>query len=158
MNRQGTKTCRACKGTLPLTSFGQDLLGKLGLRATCKSCVNNRITTHKKANRARIRAREVALYRVNSDVTCLRARNKRLRKHGLSVDQFLDMLEAQCDCCAACGRKFFYTSKKDWPCVDHNHETDAVRSLLCSACNTAIGLLREDEARIQAISRYLQAN
>jgi Recombination endonuclease VII len=34
--------------------------------------------------------------------------------------------------------------------VDHDHRTGEVRGLLCNACNTAIGLLEEDRARISA--------
>ena len=39
--------------------------------------------------------------------------------------------------------------------VDHNHDTGVVRGLLCSRCNTGIGLLGEDPARIIAAAMYL---
>jgi len=39
--------------------------------------------------------------------------------------------------------------------VDHNHVTGAVRALLCSACNTAIGLFNDDEKLLAKAQTYL---
>lgn len=41
-------------------------------------------------------------------------------------------------------------------CVDHDHERNHVRGLLCNACNTAIGLLEEDEGRFSLAVDYLR--
>lgn len=40
--------------------------------------------------------------------------------------------------------------------VDHDHATGKVRGLLCSRCNSAIGLLLEDPALIDAAKVYLE--
>ena len=40
--------------------------------------------------------------------------------------------------------------------VDHNHVTGIVRKLLCSACNSALGILREDPLRIRALAEYIE--
>jgi len=73
---------------------------------------------------------------------------KRWSKYKLTPEQFQSMLTAQGRKCAICGdeRKLV---------VDHCHDTGAVRSLLCSPCNTAIGLLKEDTARLRAAIKYL---
>ena len=39
--------------------------------------------------------------------------------------------------------------------VDHCHETGDVRGLLCAACNTALGLLKDDPDRIVKLLDYL---
>jgi len=39
--------------------------------------------------------------------------------------------------------------------IDHDHDTGAVRGVLCAACNTAIGLLGEDCERILAAAEYV---
>lgn len=39
--------------------------------------------------------------------------------------------------------------------VDHNHETGALRGRLCRDCNLALGLLRDDVARITGLADYL---
>lgn len=38
--------------------------------------------------------------------------------------------------------------------IDHDHETGAVRGMLCSGCNTSLGQLREDVARIRGLAEY----
>lgn len=40
--------------------------------------------------------------------------------------------------------------------VDHCHENGHVRGLLCSSCNTAIGLLRDDPAILRSAIAYLE--
>ena len=39
--------------------------------------------------------------------------------------------------------------------VDHCHETGAVRGLLCSCCNTGIGLFQDNPIRLQKAVEYL---
>lgn len=79
-----------------------------------------------------------------------RSAKLRLRKYGLSHAEYEAMLAAQDGKCAICGEKGKLV-------VDHNHQTDAVRSLLCSPCNTAIGLFKEDTDRMKAAIQYLDS-
>lgn len=39
--------------------------------------------------------------------------------------------------------------------VDHCHETGRVRGLLCSKCNTAIGLLKDSRELLQRAERWV---
>jgi hypothetical protein len=41
-------------------------------------------------------------------------------------------------------------------CVDHDHQTGYVRSLLCHGCNTGIGLLKEKEEILLKAIEYLR--
>lgn len=72
--------------------------------------------------------------------------DKRVRKYGLTVVEMAS-LDAGLPC-EICGR----TSEA----VDHNHETGEVRGFLCTACNTAIGLLRDNPQIIKAAAAYLE--
>ncbi len=40
--------------------------------------------------------------------------------------------------------------------VDHCHNSNKVRGLLCGKCNTAVGLLDDDPERAEALAQYLR--
>ena len=65
------------------------------------------------------------------------------RLYGLSKKEYLNLLKDQLGCCAICGRSQEELSGK--LCVDHNHETQRVRGLLCKKCNVAVGWLELHE-------------
>jgi len=50
--------------------------------------------------------------------------------------------------CAVCG-------STERLCIDHCHDTEKPRGLLCHKCNTALGLLDDDVQRILKLSQYL---
>lgn len=71
--------------------------------------------------------------------------------YGLTMDEYKVKLEAQGERCAVCGE---YPEKRLH--VDHDHQTGAVRGLLCEWCNHAIGKARDDPARLRAMADYLE--
>lgn len=86
-------------------------------------------------------------------------RNERLRRYaimGTSEAEYAAMLEAQSGVCAICGTSES-DARKGVLDVDHDHQTGRIRGLLCSACNTAIGLLRDDPVLLASAIRYLRA-
>jgi hypothetical protein len=82
--------------------------------------------------------------------------NQYLKKYGITLDQYGRMAEAQGDKCALCG-KAETTSNKTRLCVDHDHLTGKVRRLLCSNCNRAMGLFRDDPALLRAAAQYIES-
>ena len=40
--------------------------------------------------------------------------------------------------------------------IDHCHDSNRVRGLLCAACNTVLGLMGDDPARLRAAADYLE--
>ena len=88
-------------------------------------------------------------------------RNERLsRVYGVSVQCYQKMLDKQGGGCAICGNVSPGRGKGGAPllmfCVDHDHNTDVIRGLLCRACNAAIGLLGDDPQRIRVAAEYLE--
>jgi len=80
------------------------------------------------------------------------ARWARIRKeYGLSESQVNAMLEQQKSNCLICD-----VSIKSGCHIDHCHSTGVVRGILCSRCNQAIGLLDEDQQRMQKAANYLK--
>jgi endogenous inhibitor of DNA gyrase (YacG/DUF329 family) len=83
-----------------------------------------------------------------------RARAKQLRdNYGITIEQYNQMFDAQDGKCAICGRH--QSEFKRHLSVDHDHTTGKIRKLLCTACNSAVGLLRENVEIAQNLISYL---
>lgn len=82
------------------------------------------------------------------------------RDHDLTGCAVTRMRIAQSDKCAACEDRFQTFGTKGGPArlvIDHDHQSGAVRKLLCSNCNTALGLLKESSERILRLLWYIQS-
>lgn len=75
------------------------------------------------------------------------------RYYGLSVEQYNLMLEVQNGICAICSRTCHRGKRL---VVDHCHKTQRLRGLLCSNCNSGIGLLDDNPELLENASRYLR--
>jgi hypothetical protein len=60
----------------------------------------------------------------------------RMKKYGLTPEQYNEMLIKQNNCCAICGRN--QSELKQVLAVDHNHKTGKVRGLVCFKCNSGV--------------------
>lgn len=73
--------------------------------------------------------------------------------YGITIEQYEQLLFEQKECCAICNKKQVNDTRRlD---IDHNHITGKVRGLLCSKCNTALGLLNEDLELFNKAANYL---
>jgi len=75
-------------------------------------------------------------------------------RFGLTVEMWETMFEAQSRCCGICKRDT-PDRGKNWA-VDHDHVTMQVRGILCSSCNLAIGILRDNCKLLENCITYLQ--
>lgn len=71
--------------------------------------------------------------------SCTKEKNM-LRKYGMTLKQWEEMLEEQNGVCKICFESPNYTSQYY---VDHNHETGKVRGIICARCNFALGHSRD---------------
>ena len=84
-------------------------------------------------------------------LTCSRyLRNIRNKNRKLFHDT---LFEKQNGCCDMCGMHASQTNRGLF--VDHNHETDQPRALLCSRCNSYIGFL-ENQKMNKMAREYLK--
>ena len=75
----------------------------------------------------------------------------RLRRYGLTVDQYDTLVGIQNGGCAVCGRV------PDYELVpDHDHQTGAIRGLLCQGCNAGIGYLGDTIEALERALAYLK--
>jgi prolyl oligopeptidase PreP (S9A serine peptidase family) len=71
-------------------------------------------------------------------------------EYGITLDQYNEMFKAQEGKCAICQRHQNELTRT--LCVDHNHKTNKVRSLLCLTCNTDVSVV---ENRLEEMTKYL---
>lgn len=74
------------------------------------------------------------------------------KQFGIGFEQYTDMALSQGGGCAICGGKDEHRALA----VDHCHETNKVRGLLCSFCNRGIGLFRDLPDRMEAAAAYVR--
>lgn len=68
------------------------------------------------------------------------------------------LLEIQGGACAICkGPPVGNGELRGRYSVEHNHSTGDIRGLLCSRCNTAIGLLGDDPERVRVAATYIES-
>lgn len=75
-----------------------------------------------------------------------------IERYGLTLDQYDAMLKEQNDSCAICGRPPAAVGPL---VVDHDHQSDHVRGLLCQRCNRGIGQFLEVPTFLEAAANYI---
>jgi hypothetical protein len=77
----------------------------------------------------------------------------RIRRYGLSQVEFDSLLKKQGGRCAIC-------KTEDWngkgPHIDHDHKTGKVRGVLCSNCNAAVGMVKDDLKIARGLAKYIR--
>lgn len=77
-----------------------------------------------------------------------------LRLYGITYREYLNMIAAQKGLCAIC-RKHRLDQVKDLA-VDHDHTTGKVRGLLCTNCNTGLGMFKDSIRLLAQAIVYLE--
>ena len=80
----------------------------------------------------------------------------RFSKYNIDPAEYRSLLTQQNGVCAICREPGRKAHRGQDLCVDHDHRTGRVRSLLCGHCNSAIGFLRESPLLARAAATYLE--
>jgi hypothetical protein len=128
-----TKICNLCKQEKKVSLFSVDTRSRSGYQTRCKECQS-------------AVKKEMASY----------YRGKHLEyKYGITHEDYEEMLKQQNHKCSICGIDEVHAENSRL-CVDHNHETEKLRGLLCKKCNQAIGLFQDNADFCEAAGRYLR--
>lgn len=131
------KYCAGCRTIKDETEFpSYNSKGRSRFRSHCRPC-----------HRARVSA-----YHASDAGKATNRQNKLFRRYGITAECYADALSDQGMACAICRRP----AGNETLCVDHNHATGALRGLLCSGCNTGLGLFNEDPAALRAAAEYVE--
>lgn len=78
------------------------------------------------------------------------------RNYNIDVDTYFELLKLQNNGCAICGETDPSTKVKTAFDVDHDHITGKVRGLLCSSCNSGLGLWEDSVEKLRKAIDYLE--
>lgn len=134
------KVCSKCKTKKPVEEFNRSSANPDGRHGWCKICT-------------RAADRDRRLLRLDEDREAAL-----IRKYGITQAQYDEIFEQQGGVCAICERPESRVVKGNLNrmAVDHDHETDEVRGLLCAKCNTALGKFNDDPALLERAIDYLK--
>lgn len=102
-------------------------------------------------NRERIRAQQKEWRDANKDTV----RRNNLKLACFTPELLEEVLAFQDYKCAICDEDLRSRPPKHTH-ADHCHDTKTPRGVLCTQCNTGIGLLKDDPARLQRAIAYLE--
>lgn len=145
------KPCTACGEIKPLSEFHIDTSMKSGRYSKCKVCWNTQSQKRSKewrenpANKEKVKEHD-------------RRHNLRtkLKIFNLSIKDYEKLLQTQDFKCAIC-KTNKPGGKGSWH-IDHCHEKNYVRGLLCHKCNTGLGLFRDNKQFLNNAMQYLDKN
>lgn len=88
-----------------------------------------------------------------ADANRAREQRRRLRKYGLTQEQYDQLLIQQSGRCPGCDTTD--PGAKGW-CIDHCHRSGLVRALLCGRCNTTLGLTDENPVVLRRLADLVE--
>lgn len=144
----GTKQCARCREVKPWAAFRYYGAAKDKCLRICRTC--ERIPVPDRPARQRsARRRQEASPRASQIRSLFDARL--MNEYGLSREAYDALVIAQSGRCAICAlpKPLF---------VDHHHGLGHVRGLLCSQCNTGLGVFFDSTANLESACRYLRAD
>lgn len=114
-----------------------------------------------KDNREKVRDTVRKWRKMNPDKQRERSRAHNLKRNfGISSEYYDKMFSEREGLCDICSSPETIVDKRSGKVrrlhVDHDHDTEIVRGLLCSRCNTGVGLLGDSIPRLIAAVDYLE--
>lgn len=166
------KVCKSCFISKDNKSFYYCKNTKDKLMSKCIDCnkqymkkyyKDNEIKLKKASEKNRLsRLPELKIYNENYRFSNYRvARNNRLKyTYGISIEDFEKLSEKQNHLCAICGNPQIqnkrHNNEKTPLAVDHCHSTNKIRELLCSNCNGALGLFKDNITVMNKAIEYIK--
>jgi hypothetical protein len=168
------KICARCRNSKPIFEFHLNSSSRDGHQHWCRECSSVHHSLQRNSNLDTERLKEAHWRREwrrknpekaqeydrqrrleNKDKFLEREHRRNLkRRFGMTVEQYEELLAFQNGVCGICGSQ--PNGKK--LAVDHCHETNKIRGLLCGRCNPAVGYVKNNPAIAQALTDYLIRN
>lgn len=137
-------TKKDCKQINPqdISKFYKDKTKKTGYRGMCSKCDIERLKLWKLKN-------------PHGDKN-----NKLMRCYNINIDQYKEMVKTQNGLCYICKNKESMFDKKmngiRHLSVDHDHQSNLIRKLLCSHCNKGLGCFKDSPKLLRFAADYIE--
>ena len=130
-----TKQCAKCKQDKTVDHYYKQIRNKDNLYSYCKQCHN-----------------EYGMYDKDRY-----SKHTKYNRYGITLDIYNSLLDKQNGLCAIC---FIDLSKIETNKVhiDHCHDTNVVRGILCAWCNVGLGYFKDNETNLTNAAMYIQRN
>ena len=140
----GKKKCSTCKVVKSTDMFSSRKDSTDGLRSQCSACISTASAVRWKTlpefkQRGLERSRRFSL----------------MRNYGITLDEFNKMNATQGSKCKICDTHVNKLAGNTLY-IDHCHITGAIRGLLCSRCNSGIGMMNDNIDTVRSALRYLE--
>lgn len=142
------KICHKCGQKKTQVHFHKNKNNHTGLAHSCKECYKAYWKSYYAKNKNTLNRRG-KLHRQRYPEQ--HATYERKKRYGLTEQEYTALLDQQEHRCKICLCIFDNNIH-----VDHCHSTKKVRGLLCSTCNTGLGMLKENIDHLQRAILYLQ--
>ncbi len=146
--------CTKCGDEKPADEFFADPRKRNGRYSWCKACCAQRT---RDADKAKGAAHSTRWRRKYPEKALAASCRHKLKKYGLTHEDYDGMMQAQNGRCLICDRELDRKQHSiTVACVDHCHETGRVRSLLCRRCNQSLGQFEDDPDLLRRAADYLE--
>jgi hypothetical protein len=168
-----TRICKICLEEKNINDFGFHAPNKR--RHICKQCQNEYTKKYRKDHpefvlKIKERRKEYFIkYRQLNKV----ARNEYLKnwyknnpdkkrsqkyrhRYNIDVDKYNELLKLQNNKCAICGSEDPQRFNLKYFMVDHDHEVNLIRGLLCHKCNQLLAMANDDVDILKSAIKYLK--
>lgn len=169
-----TKKCSVCSEVKSREEFYVAKNTKDGNRSSCKPCNNKQAREWAANNKDKIRQRSKERYkenplkqkvaqekwrRDNPEQYSKIQRNTKLKlNYGIDLEEYDRMLDRQEGKCLICSGTDSNSTNTDNLYVDHCHKTNKVRGLLCSHCNSGLGMFKDSIESLERAIQYIKDN
>ena len=144
------KICKKCGVEKSSDEFYKEKRVKDGLQARCIECCKAAAKDAFERNPEPYRERARAAHNYAE-----RRARMLMQSYGMTPQDYTDLFEKQNGCCAICKTEESGHNVTDHLLVDHDHETNKVRGLLCSSCNLMLGKAHDSVDILTRAINYL---
>lgn len=138
------KKCTVCNEFKAPHDYHKSATGWLGTMSKCKECCKE----YYQENREHIINRTKEYEQKNREYVTQRHKEWKYRiKFDLTKEEYSELAKNGCMICGTFENL----------CVDHDHNTNEVRGILCRSCNGAIGLLQDSVDILLKAAAYLES-